>query len=283
MAQNVDNNMDALNGLFKTVFYRIIFNSLVGLVAVIIVIGFYLFSNQNITNLLKLIYFNYIIIFIIFIIVLGEVIIALGEMIIHHFPFKYNSIVNDMEMEKVTPTIFSSYFSGNQIRSFKYEEFLKIFKDKNGINGDYSEINFVMGGVFAGLGYIFMTVTFYLIFISFNILNIFYILIVFIAIIAFSILIKCFVKNNNFNNKDFINFIMLIISILISIILSYLFYQYNLCIFKTFNIRYPLEILLFFISFLITIVLFYQSILHISLANQINYAIINSSNDNSSK
>lgn len=337
--------LNSLNGLFKTVFYRVIFNSLVGLIAVIVVSSFYLFlSNQNSNNLytakrkvstinsntkkiisckskkiytstnnksiitdkitnisknfLQYTHLNNILIFIIFITVLGEVIIALGETIVHHFPFKYNAIVNDVEMETVTPSCFNCDFSNNQLRSFKYKDFLSIFDDKNGIIGDFSEINFVIGGVFAGLGYIFMTVSFYLIFNFFNksiFLYILYgsyiILIVFFSIIILYCIInkltkfyeKDAIKNCNFlKQKDsIINFLMLIISILISATLSYLL---NLYTGKAFEILTSLNILLLLVSLLITLFLFYQSILHISFANQINCAMINENeNSNSSQ
>ncbi len=221
--------MDQLGSLLKLVFFRVIFNSLVGIIAVIV---FAFFINNDIVlihyhsehlnektlsgsfikrakhysisdisvnsrnnflmkyDIIKMTHIDNIWIFLIFTTILGEIIIALGEIIIHHFPFEYNALINDEIMEYMAPKYFN--INNNDGYYFTYNKFISIFNTSNRTASEISELSFVMGGVFAGLGFISLTLFFYFILLNYNkstwlpfIMPLFLLIIIYIVFIYF--------------------------------------------------------------------------------------------------
>ena len=292
--------MDQLGSLFKLVFFRVIFNSLVGIIAVIV---FAFFINNDIVlihyhsehlnektlsgsfikrakhysisdisvnsrnnflmkyDIIKMTHLDNIWIFLIFTTILGEIIIALGEIIIHHFPFEYNALIDDEKMEYIAPRCFN--INNNGVHLLSYNNFISIFESTNKTASEISELNFVIGGVFAGLGFISLTLFFYFILLNHNKFT----WLLFIMPLCLIMIIK---PNEMFTIKDKINLCTMEISIYISIFLAYFLIKL-----PNNNFSLPASFL-YIISFniLITIFLFYQAMLRMAFANRINLAMI---------
>ena len=263
--------MEQLGSLFKLVFFRVIFNSLVGIVAIIVFVFFINNDTVHYTNI-KITHLDNIWIFLIFITILGEIIIALGEIIVHHFPFEYNPLINDEKMEYIAPKCFN--INNNDGYYFTYNKFISIFDISNRTVSEISELNFVIGGVFAGLGFISLTLFFYFILLNHNkftwLLFIMPLCLLIIICIICIVLIYFKKPNTRCSLKDKINLCAMAISIYISIFLAYFLIKL-----PNNNISLPasfLYIILF--NILITIFLFYQAMLRMAYANHINCAII---------
>ena len=318
--------MDQLGSLLKLVFFRVIFNSFVGIIAVIVFAFFisnYIVlihyhsehlnektlsssfikrakhssisdisvnSRNNFSmkyDIINITHLDNIWIFLIFTTILGEIITALGEMIAHHFPFQYNALIDDEKMEYIAPRCFN--INNNDNSSFTYNEFISIFNSthKTAFNStkfnstnktaaEISELSFVMGGVFAGLGFISLTLLFYFI----SMINkltwwLLFIILLCLIIREFSkcLIIREFSKKDK---KDIINRCAMAISISISIFMAYF-------LTKLPNNNISLLVCPFcIISFniLITIFLFYQAMMRMAFANRINREIIKNTNEN---
>lgn len=330
--------MDQLGSLLKLVFFRVIFNSLVGIIAVIVFAFFinnyivlihyhsehlnektlsgsfikrakhYSISDISVNSrnnflmkydIIKMTHIDNIWIFLIFTTILGEIIIALGEIIIHNFPFEYNALINDGVMERIAPRCFN--INNNNNYSFTYNEFISIFESTNKTGSEISELNFVIGGVFAGLGFISLTLLFYFIslinkliwWLLFIIPLCLIIIIIYRAVIYFKKTIREFSKKDKINlrvyakaistsicisisQKDIINRCAMAISISISIFMACFLTKLpnnNISLFVC-----PFCIISF--NILITIFLFYQAMMRMAFANRINLAIIENTNAN---
>ena len=244
--------MDQLGSLFKLVFFRVIFNSLVGIIAVIV---FAFFINNDIVlvhyhsehhlnektlsgsfikrakhysisdisvnsrnnflmkyDIIKMTHIDNIWIFLIFTTILGEIIIALGEIIIHHFPFEYNALIDDEKMERIAPKYFN--INNNGGHPLSYNNFISIFESTNETASEISELNFVIGCVFAGLGFISLTLLFYFISLIVNKLTWWPLFIIPLIIIIICEAVIYFKENNKKNlEKNIINLCATTISI----------------------------------------------------------------------
>ena len=212
-------------------------------------------------NIYATTHLNNIWIFLLFITILGEIIIALGNTIIHHPFFRFNSLINDDTMEFVTPCCKNGL-------SFKYAEFINIFDNEDKVSSKISEIEFVLGEVFAGLGYISLTMIFYFSW-KYNHCN----FIPYFFILVLIVVVLFFVYTKKVTNKGIINFCAMAISIIISVIIGY--FLAKIPIKNPFYIDNLYYIYIIFLI-LVTIFLFYYAMLRYSFANRINCAIINS-------
>lgn len=257
--------MGALSGLFKTVLYRVIFNSLVGVVALLLIVFLYNPSHYATTNPLINYYLKNIWIVLLLMTLSGEILCSFGETVTLLI-FNFNSIVRDDHMETIEPCYLNKTKESDII--YEYEEKYMTYKNfvsmlnSNETAAEFSEINFVLGRVFSGLGVIALIVTFYLyLFTGLNIvIGVAVVIILIFLIINFS---------KSAKSKSSINTIALLIMLAITFLIAYVLKNSN--ILMTDN-----HYLLLSLSMLLTIFFFYISVLYVSFANKLNKVIYNS-------
>lgn len=260
--------MNQLSGLFKTVLYRVIFNSLVGVVALLLIIFLFKgdsYFNHAHNNSLLHYYLTNTWIIILLITIAGEILCAFGETVTLLI-FNFNSLVNDDNMEFTTPQFCNA--SNSAIASkITYGNFiLMLNSDKTAT--EFSEINFVLGRVFAGLGVIGLITTFYF----FDYILIYNQVVIEIMIVVALIgRFSCnyIVEDEKHQKKHKINSLILVIMITIIILIAYILKNSS-----HINIGNNILSYLLFLSFFATILFFYISILYISFANKLNKEIV---------
>ena len=257
--------MGALSGLFKTVLYRVIFNSLVGVVALLLIVFLYNTSNYATTNSLINYYLKNIWIILLLMTLSGEILCSFGETVTLLI-FNFNSIINDNNMETTEPCFLNK--TDESYITYEYEEKYMTYKNfvsmlnSNVTAAEFSEINFVLGRVFSGLGVIALIVTFYL---SLFIWNRLYIVIVAIVVIVAINSLKS-LKSKLLKPKSLINTIALSIMLVITFLIAYVLKKQDTGMIKV-HYFWPL------LSILLTIFFFYISVLYTSFANKLNKAI----------